>query len=787
MKLLHFTKRNYGRIVLICLISLTVFSCFKLKSVDQPGTAESNSYFDVTIVCEEDNFTMNVDSRGLFAALLPEGWTIRDYNSFNVYFPDGSEITGEFAYDQFYSDFVTANMETPDGYYWFGMRTIDQKDIYGFETFSFTVRIFTDEKTGNFNLRYVVGDDTEGDDGMYMRVITEYMPISITKGPDFPSEKETDWELVDNAGWDESIAYYNDVDYNNYFRRWVGWNGGDVAISTLLPDGRSAWTFGDSFTGFVSSDRTRRNDLVCHMIRNAVLVQEGESFSSFRMVNSGNKPGADTALFVYSDDEGNPIDGEWYWPFGANVYYRNGVPELQVLMEHIKSTGDGAWDMEYISCDVAVLDLPGLTLREIVKDRQVGPTSYAGNLLLDDDGVVYIYGDRTDNLCGAATFVARNMAGDLTGEWEFYNGKTNEWSKDNSWGSASDWADYKTVGNSLFVFKDGGKYFAFEQSPCFGRESYVYDAESPIGPFTNKRLIGKLPEDMSTGNFFCYIPAVHQQFSENGELLYSISKNYSGDFEDLKGQAGSGDLYKPHFFRVKNWRPALNISSKDITTNDGELTASSTENLNALTDKNVTSVYGASVSSDSYIQYVSPSPGQLRRYTITSGNDQPEKDPLHWKVLGSNDGLSWVLLDERYYVNFEQRNQTISFTVPIDGEFTHFRMQILAANASSDFRIAEWQLFGKAEGQKEVTGIENTIRSNKWLIYPNPAKTTVHIKNDAAPIEEVRVANVSGLLVYQSKTYSNEQSIDVSAWASGIYVVTAKSAEETIIEKIIKK
>lgn len=36
------------------LISIALYSCFKLKSLDHPATAETNSYFDVKFVCEPD-------------------------------------------------------------------------------------------------------------------------------------------------------------------------------------------------------------------------------------------------------------------------------------------------------------------------------------------------------------------------------------------------------------------------------------------------------------------------------------------------------------------------------------------------------------------------------------------------------------------------------------------------------------------------------------------------------------------------------------------------------------
>ena len=38
----------------------------------------------------------------------------------------------------------------------------------------------------------------------------------------------------------------------------------------------------------------------------------------------------------------------------------------------------------------------------------------------------------------------------------------------------------------------------------------------------------------------------------------------------------------------------------------------------------------------------SPSPSRLTHFTITSGNDSPNRDPRDWQILGSNDGVNFT-------------------------------------------------------------------------------------------------------------------------------------------------
>jgi hypothetical protein len=721
-----------NKLSIICFLLMTAafaagfVGCFKLKSVDHPQTANSNSFFEVTFVCEPDPqnpIQKNVPSRGMFSAHIPKGWKIADQTSYTVHYKGGTEQVGKFAYCQYYSDYVEQQSGSSEGYYWWGGRSIDQNDLYDFEYFTFTVKIYTDGKTGVFDkLKYTVGDDT---DLLVIRVVTDYYSITVLQGDQIPAKKEKNWTLVYNDNsWNPAnptAKYYHDEDFYGYFSRWAGWNGGDVAVTTLLPDGRSVWTWGDSFSGFVSSNRARIGDIASQFLRNAASIQDGDDFASFRLLNEGNI-GTIKPLLKYIKDNGDEaeLNEEWYWPRGGNVYFRNGVPELQVTMEHMISTGGGGtWDMDYVSCDVAVFSLPDLKLKNIVKDRQIGRIAFANNIMKDDDGIVYIYGHQHNGYCLDVSFVARNVDGDLTGTWEFYNGKTKEWTTDYSFQNGDDWLDYKTFDKSVFVFKDGGNYFAFEQSPCFGRDSYIYDAQSPIGPFSNRRLVGRLPAEISTGSYYCYIPATHQQFSVNGELVYSICKNNNMDFSANYNAPGSAESYRPYVYRVKNWRPDINIVEGDLTDSCNITVSDNASNtLEKLTDNDETTVFSAQNIVNVDFSTANNALYYLKRYTITSANNAKNKDPLHWRLLGSVDGNDWHVLDERFYADFEKRRQTICYTIPVCKAFNRFRLEIIATNGEEGLQIAELQLFGEKVNRND-TGIA-LIREKKQYDNDDP-------------------------------------------------------------------
>lgn len=54
----------------------------------------------------------------------------------------------------------------------------------------------------------------------------------------------------------------------------------------------------------------------------------------------------------------------------------------------------------------------------------------------------------------------------------------------------------------------------------------------------------------------------------------------------------------------------------------------------------------------------------IGKYSIISGNDLPERDPMTWKLYGSNDNVNFHFLDYRTNQYFSSRRQTMDFFLP---------------------------------------------------------------------------------------------------------------------------
>jgi hypothetical protein len=207
----NFTLRNFfskkeNWLLLAMSTLLLVFGCYEFKVVDQPTEGFKNSTFDVNIVMTEDaddsnDWTLEDGSllkHGLFAVLLPEGWTITDNIPVTIVDMDSisngdggwilptAEHGGEFvlAYNEDQTTMLNDSSATPpEGYYWWGGKTTEPVDMAFFDSLYFTISVLTDDRLGEFYLQYAAGDvDYWGRMPYDPLTLTDPLPINIVAG-----------------------------------------------------------------------------------------------------------------------------------------------------------------------------------------------------------------------------------------------------------------------------------------------------------------------------------------------------------------------------------------------------------------------------------------------------------------------------------------------------------------------------------------------------------------------------------------------------------------------------
>jgi hypothetical protein len=90
----------------------------------------------------------------------------------------------------------------------------------------------------------------------------------------------------------------------------------------------------------------------------------------------------------------------------------------------------------------------------------------------------------------------------------------------------------------------------------------------------------------------------------------------------------------------------------------------------------------------------------ITSYTVTSGNDAPDRDPASWRLEGSNStNLStWTTVDTRTSQTFASRGQTNFYSFANTTGYLVYRFVVTANNGNTnlggEFQMAELQLFG---------------------------------------------------------------------------------------------
>ena len=105
-------------------------------------------------------------------------------------------------------------------------------------------------------------------------------------------------------------------------------------------------------------------------------------------------------------------------------------------------------------------------------------------------------------------------------------------------------------------------------------------------------------------------------------------------------------------------------------------------------------------------------------YSVTSGNDAPQRDPKDWLLLGSENGYLWYIIDRRSNEDFSGRGQERTFTVATPGNYKFYKFEA-DNNSGNILQLAEWKLFSD-EGPDEPDEPDEPDTDGGWdrLVYP---------------------------------------------------------------------
>ncbi len=411
----------------------------------------------------------------------------------------------------------------------------------------------------------------------YDAQVIDYEDVEITPSQTTatPPELDSKWnlkEIINSGQHDANVFVYKDNLYNSIFSRTLGWTGGDVQSSMLMPDGKVVFVVRDSYFGTVeASDRTRTD---ANLVRNGMIILTNEK-------GTISEPSADDLYslnnYVQTTDpeaaeyyHGVPFmthsqSSRHYWP-GVSCVYNGKIQVQWVAYRTALKRRDNCCIATYTT-NGKPGDANYLTEESKKDEFFKNYIAYDDYLWQDADGHNYMY--CAYQLTGInGVLVARTATHDLSSEWEYCIRDTNgevSWTKTIPGASATTASDEALRSNMLAnnaacqnpqVIKHGEYYYLIGQSYSNLSDVRIWRSKTAYGPFDEVKSLFVVPKSVDKiGNQYYNTltrVALHPSLSRSGELVFSTSQTAPAD-EDNFTYPGSADYVRPYFFRVYNW------------------------------------------------------------------------------------------------------------------------------------------------------------------------------------------------------------------------------------------
>jgi alpha-L-fucosidase 2 len=174
-------------------------------------------------------------------------------------------------------------------------------------------------------------------------------------------------------------------------------------------------------------------------------------------------------------------------------------------------------------------------------------------------------------------------------------------------------------------------------------------------------------------------------------------------------------------------------------------------------------------------QVALPAPVAVSSYALTSANDVPARDPQHWTVAGSADGVSWTVLDSRDLpAPFEQRFQTKTFEFANTTAYAFYRFTFRPVPGVSHFQVSEVALGGvDLRGVRTVylsspSGHGDGLRTGYGVsatLDADPATAWQAVHRDREVVWQADLSAAAAVTSYRVTSGTGTRDHDPSGWA----------------------
>ena len=89
----------------------------------------------------------------------------------------------------------------------------------------------------------------------------------------------------------------------------------------------------------------------------------------------------------------------------------------------------------------------------------------------------------------------------------------------------------------------------------------------------------------------------------------------------------------------------------------------------------------------------------LTEYGLVTGDDThsyPSRNPVTWRVSGSNDKQAWTVIDEQKYNRRlrDENEQEYRFKPAVKGQFRYYRFEFIRMAEGTRLQLSEVKLYG---------------------------------------------------------------------------------------------
>ena len=336
--------------------------------------------------------------------------------------------------------------------------------------------------------------------------------------------------------------------------------------------------------------------------------------------------------------------------------------------------------------------------------------------------------------------------------------------------------------------------------------------------------------------------------SESDSQIFDIKYNGKGYYEITN--SGSNMNLIPSGFcgdvgaSIEQW----DGKELNITELGGEISAQyndtqAGEGVEKLIDGLNTTKYLTNHSS-AWVEFRSNNQWVIKRYSLTSANDNILRDPRNWTLQASNDGMNWVTLDSRSGITFSSRYQELFFDIEDNATAYSYYHINMTCRSGSVLQLAEWRLFtetsseagfdaqkfiiqdagdgyfkiisklsdkvldifeGMSSGNSKIfqmfdlkqssalwklertqSGIKSVTGNSKMRLYPNPVENELNLESAGDYTgSNFAIYNIGGIAVY--KGIMTGRQIDVSRLNSGYYIIKVFRGGDCWVGNFVKK